>query len=208
MMLRWFSERKRQAPGERDLEDRLRAIDEWANTTEPPLRAHLWSEAGDLCAFAARPALASRYYGRSVDAYLLAEKRDMAAALCRKIVSVDPAVVRARYTLALLAVADPSLGEAGAEIEQYIDAAERAGVRELLIPHLRFLARIADQEGLIYDIAHHLQRLGDAEGAEAALAAADEIVFRRARHSTPMARWNQLVRAALAGTGPATADCA
>ena len=163
-----------------------------------PLRARAMNRAGDLCAAAGERDLAKRYYGRAIDAYLEAARFDQAAAMCRKLIRYAPDVVRARCTLAFIAVGRGSPAEAAREIGDYVRATREAGLQKYAIPRLVLLAGATTDPAMRTEIGHALVELGAIEAGR-----------RIIEHPTPdpatvhppdqEEEWRRLLRAAVIG---------
>jgi hypothetical protein len=151
---------------ERRLDDELAQIEDRADQEGISQRATLHKRAGDLCAdFKGREKLAVSYYGKAIDGYIHSGMYEAAGVLCRKLIRFSPAVVRAHFTLAALAVLDRRVGDAAGEITSYVHAARRTRTERLAIPRLRFLARITEEPELRTALTEALLWLGDAAGA-------------------------------------------
>ncbi|HUH12341.1 MAG TPA: hypothetical protein VMK65_04495, partial [Longimicrobiales bacterium] len=98
--------------------------------------------------------------------YLGAGLYDPALAICRKIVQLTPEVVRARCTLAWLALSRGLFQEARERVADYGHAAARAGRGRLARGHLRMMAEVAESEEVLEAVAEALLELGDVKGAD------------------------------------------
>jgi hypothetical protein len=150
----------------RSLEDVLRTMTKQARRAEfPDQKARIFNLMGDLCFDAGDRDGALTNYGMAVDHYLTGQRFDSAAAVCRKIVRISPDVVRARCTLAWIAIGKGLFQEAQREVAEYATAAERAGRESLAWEHLRRMGEASDVE-LREALAETLLNLGDDEGAD------------------------------------------
>jgi tetratricopeptide (TPR) repeat protein len=132
----------------------------------PEQRARLMNMAGDLCVEAGQRERALLYFDACIDMYLSAGRFAAAAGICEKLVEINPQVVRARCTLAWLAIARGLDDEVQRRIEDYGEAAlrlERPGIAQ---QQLRAMADEVDGEGALEAIAHALLQLGDAVSAD------------------------------------------
>lgn len=166
----------------------------------PGYEAQILNRAGDLCLRDGDDTLALRYFGRAIDAYLRAGRGRAAAALCRKVIRAAPDVVRARRTLALLAIAEGDLAEALEQVEEYVRAARSRGDVELAMLQLRVMADAAPSRPFRARVAELLSEMGDRFWAEQigqsvpAQPASNEPI-----PEEPAARWSKVTQAALQG---------
>jgi tetratricopeptide (TPR) repeat protein len=150
-----------------DLERVLPAMDrraELAATAEE--RARIYSLAGDLCFEAGRRERALHYFDRAIDTYLAASLYAAGGAVCQKVVRLTPDVIRARCTLAWVAIARGMLTEAQDRIREYAEAATRLEDARLAWGHLRMMAEVCADHDVLEALAEALARLGDQRGAE------------------------------------------
>lgn len=144
------------------------ALEQRAREAEfPDEKGRLLNLAGDIAFDAGHRELALGFYGASIDVYMKAAMYDPALLICRKIVQLTPEVVRARCTLAWLAVARGLFQEARERVADYGHAAARAGHGRLARGHLRMMAEVAQSEEVLEAVAEALLELGDVEGADA-----------------------------------------
>src|SRR5437764_2623707 len=91
----------------------LRSMEARARQTEyPDQRARILNLAGDLCFDAAQRERALDYYGRAIDIHIAHQEYSAAVAIAQKIIRLTPEVVRARCTLAWMAIARGMVHEA------------------------------------------------------------------------------------------------
>lgn len=182
------------------LEQELRTLEAEAQRAGPGEAARVYDRAGDLCLGAGSRDRALDYYGRAIDAALVARRYNAAAGLCRKLLRVAPGTVRTRCTLAWLALGRGNVGETTREIDAYTDAAARAGRTAFASAHLRMMAQITPVPALRRHIADRLERLGLSDFAaplREGLTADDGVpVLTAADHEQ---LWNNVVRCALMG---------
>lgn len=184
---------------DRKLEKELRDLEKRAERARVPgADAPFYNAAGDLCIQAGHTDLALEYYGHAVDAYLNAERWESAAAMCRKILRTSPNAVRARCTLAWLAIGKGFDADATAQVVDYVNAAWKAGCEEMAASQLRRMGEMSMSSRLRQAVAEQLLAIG-------ADRAADHLfgTVYRDRHTVPEraddAIWSQIRRAALLG---------
>ena len=85
--------------------------------------------------------------------------------MCRKLLRVSPNSVRARCTLAWLAIGKGMLSDAQKEISDYVLAAQRAKRKDMAASQLRLMAGATYHGGLLDVIADYLVELGDEPGS-------------------------------------------
>lgn len=142
------------------------------NSLFPTERARILNLAGDLCFDAGQRERALIYYDQAIDIYLALGMYASVAAVCQKLVRLSPNVVRARCTLAWMAIARGQAREARDRIAEYASAAAPQSDHRLARGHLRMMAEVADTPDILEAVADALQLLGDRRGAERAHAAA------------------------------------
>ncbi len=143
-------------------------------------QAELLRSAGDLFCNDQENDRALLFYDAAIDLYLRAGDTRTATMLCESIVSLAPNGVRARCTLAWLAVLCGIPEVTAKRIAQYAEAAEIAGVNERACRQLRCMADECDDAAILEVIADSLMHLGDAEAANR--------VFGRIYHRSSPAR--------------------
>lgn len=141
-----------------------------------------------------RDADALRLYGEAIDGYLEAGRSRAAEVVCRKVLAEYPGVVRARRTLALLALGREDVGEAVALLRDYAFRSRTASDPYLLVKSLRMFALISDSEPFRAQALAELEALGDDEGTRRILEGSEEPT-----EFAGMGRWSQAVQAALLG---------
>jgi tetratricopeptide (TPR) repeat protein len=132
----------------------------------PEQRARLMNIAGDMCFDAGQRERALLYYDACIDLYLSASRFAASAAICEKLVRLNPEVVRARCTLAWLAIARGLDDEARRRVEEYGEAALRLERPTVAQRQLRAMAEEVTNEEVLEAIAHALLKLGDAVSAD------------------------------------------
>jgi predicted Zn-dependent protease len=149
------------------LEDALQELSrrmQW--NLSPEQRARLMNMAGDLCHEAGQRERALLYFDAGIDLYLTARRFAAAATVCEKMVGLNPEVIRARCTLAWLAIARGLDDEAQRRVEDYGDAALRLERPTIAQQQLRSMAEETDCEQVLEAVAHALLKLGDAITAD------------------------------------------
>jgi tetratricopeptide (TPR) repeat protein len=133
---------------------------------EPEHRARLMNQAGDLCYQAGQRERGLLYFDAAIDLYLSAGHFAASASICDKLVRANPQIVRARCTLAWLAIARGLDDEAMRRVEEYGEAALRLERPTVAQRQLRAMAEETDSEGVLEGIAHALLKLGDSVSAD------------------------------------------
>jgi tetratricopeptide (TPR) repeat protein len=164
----------------RDLTERMRA------DLSPEQRARLMNIAGDLCYHAGHRERALLYFDACIDLYLSISRFAASAAICDKLIRLNPQVVRARCTLAWLAIARGLDDEARRRVEEYGEAALRLERPTVAQRQLRAMAEEVDNEEVLEAIAHALLKLGDVASADRVFALIHSPEMRRPRaYDTP-----------------------
>lgn len=161
-----------------------------ALAAQPDERARILNLAGDLCFDAGHRERALQYYDRSIDTYLSAGLYAAAVAVCQKVVRLTPEVIRARCTLAWMAIARGMLDEARERIRDYAEAATRMSDARLAWGHLRMMAEVCESQEVLETVAEALLRLGDARGADRVYGAAYGGPLDRKLPEEPTQRWS------------------
>jgi hypothetical protein len=182
------------ARGEREI---LMLEQKAAETADPARAAPCYNAAGDLSQLGGDHVRAVRYFGLSIDRYLEAGLYSAANVVTRKLLELAPDTVRARCTLAWLAIGRGLLAASERELSDYVAAARKAGQEQLAIRHLRMMGEVVTDPDLRYFLADRLLELRDELGARAVAGLADEAAPpQQAR--TAEDRWERVLRAALA----------
>ena len=119
----------------------------------PDERARIFNLAGDMCFDAGARERALGYYGRAIDVLLEANQIEAAVSVCRKIVRLTPEVVRARCTLAWMALGQGLIQEARQRIADYARSASNAGQAQAASRHLRWMTGIAANQEILKSLA-------------------------------------------------------
>lgn len=139
---------------------RRRAGAEAARTGAGLLRA------GDIARAGGERRKALRLYGRAIDAFLRAGLPHDAELVCRRVLDLDPDVVRARYTLTAIAVGRGRVGLARERLADYVEAVTRAQAPEVAVPPLLELASATSHPALRRAIASAVREVGRFDYAE------------------------------------------
>jgi tetratricopeptide (TPR) repeat protein len=137
-----------------------------SSATSLEQKARVYKLAGDLCFDAHQPERALGYYQQAIDIHISADQYEHATLLCKKLVALTPETVHTRYTLAWLTAARGLISEARQRIEEYVSAAERAGLSRLARRHLVSLSEITTTGEVLEAIDENLQRMGPDVTAE------------------------------------------
>ena len=128
-------------------------------------QATLLRSSGDLFREAGDITRALLFYDAAIDTYLRAEQPLLAEKLCEAVVDLAPNGVRARCTLAWLAILVATPQVTARRIAQYAEAAEAAGVADRACRQLRCMADECEQPIVLEVLADALLHLGDAHTA-------------------------------------------
>ena len=173
----------------------LRSMETRARQTEyPDQRARILNLAGDLCFDAGERERALDYYGRAIDIHVTHHEYSAAVGICQKIVRLTPEVVRARCTLAWMAIARGLISEAQNRVSEYKSAAESAGQARLARAHLLMMAEVIDDRELLVTIAESLIELGDVENADRVYGAAFGCTYEHRMPGDADERWRTVLK--------------
>jgi len=153
-------------PADRKLEAALAELESKASAASTEYRAQHFARAAELCANANQRDRALHYWGQAIDLYLTTAKPRAAAALCRKIINYAPDTIRARRTLALLSLGEGEMRQAGEDLEQYVEAAQRAHHEKLARKQILLMSEATSAPEFRERAADLLQRLGDDAAAD------------------------------------------
>lgn len=183
------------------LERELSSLEVQARGASPGYETQFLNRAGNLCVEAGLPQRALSFFGRAIDAYLESGRFSAAEVLCRKVLRIAPEAVRARCTLAWLAIGKGMRSETEEEIADYVTAAQRAGKEGLAARQLVMMAEAATQTELRERLADHLLDLGADADADRVLGLvfAERNGLRPAPAQDEGKLWAKLLRAALMG---------
>jgi tetratricopeptide (TPR) repeat protein len=189
------------AESNQKLERELASLEEQTRTASPGYETQFLNRAGNLCVETGMPQRALAYFGRAIDAYLESGRFSAAEVLCRKVLRIAPEAVRARCTLAWLAIGKGIRTETEEEITDYVRAAQRAGKEGLAARQLVMMAEAATRVELRERLAEHLLEIGSEEDADRVLGAvfAERNGLRPPPPQDEGKLWAKLLRAALMG---------
>lgn len=175
----------------------IQELESRASSASVAFRPQYLARAAELAAGINRREEALRLFGSAIDGYLEAGRARAAEVLCRRVLSEYPQVVRARRTLALLALGRGDYHDADRLIHEYAEAARKYGDAAVLARSLRMMASVAGAGPVLHRAAIELQAVGDAEGARMVLKAAT------ASQDAPVGEeagdWSTALQAALLG---------
>jgi tetratricopeptide (TPR) repeat protein len=193
--------RGRGADGAHRLEQELASLEAQVRSASPGYETQFLNRAANLCVERGQPARALGYFGRAIDAYLESGRFSAAEVLCRRVLQISPEAVRARCTLAWLALGTGFHASARGAIQEYVEAAERAGQQPLAAKQLLMMAEAAVSIELRQEIGEHLLHLEEADKADRVFGLVfEELNGLRAPPSTDKSNlWGKLLRAALMG---------
>jgi hypothetical protein len=173
----------------------LRSMESRANAADyPDQKARILNLAGDLCFDAGERERALSFYGRAIDMHVAHDQFSAAVAICQKIVRLTPEVVRARCTLAWMAIARGMIEEAQSRIAEYKAAAEAKGQTRVARAHLLMMAEVIENRDLLITIAESLIELGDAENADRVYGAAFGCTFEHRMAGDADERWRTVLK--------------
>lgn len=144
---------------------------------------------------------ARRSYGEAIDACIAAGELERATALCRRLLEVDPAIVRVHCTLAFLGIALRDHAGIEASLDDYVRAATLRGARAFAAPSIQLMGRATADPRVKRCLADALDRLGDGAAAERMRRHADSgTALQKLIDAGGMERWRGLLQSAtLAG---------
>jgi hypothetical protein len=184
--------RKRDGDATRELEE----LEARARTASLSFRPHYLVRAAQIAVSMDRHEQALALYGQAIDGYIEGGRSRAAEALCRKVVTDYPNVVRARRTLALLALGRGDFADAESLMASYAAVAREKGDRDVLRASLRTMAAVGEAGPVLDQAARELRAMGDEKGA-------DLVLRHRATHhelaDTASGRWSHAIQAALLG---------
>ncbi|MBR9991076.1 MAG: hypothetical protein KFH98_15045 [Gemmatimonadetes bacterium] len=145
-----------------DLERRIESLQvEALQCMIPGEAATPLNQAGDLLMRSGDPAGALELYGQAVDSLVEADRFEAAIGLCNKIIRTVPNVVRARCTLAWLAIGAGFTGELSNRVGDYVSAAEACGRETIAQRHVRQMADVVEIHDVRIMLGEYLIHLGD-----------------------------------------------
>lgn len=199
-MVRLFGGRAGGDP-KQTLERELQSLEQQVRTASPGYETQFLNRAATLCVEAGQPARALGYFGKAIDVYLESGRFSAAEVLCKKVVQTIPEAVRARCTLAWLAIGKGAHARPELDIADYVRAAKKAGKEPLAVKQLVMMAEAASSVELRELLAEHILDLGDAVEADHVygLVFAERNGLRSAPVEDEGKFWANMLRAALMG---------
>lgn len=174
---------------------RMRESEARAHAASGSFRPQHLTRAAQCATVAGRHQKALVLYGEAIDGYLQAGRSRAAEVLCRQVIAAYPHVVRARRTLALLAIGRGEQTSAVDLLQDYTRAARDHGDPQILRYQLRLIGGLSEAEVIRGHAADELRRLGDPEGA--AFIVSEEARTGAGALQPDSGRWSQALHAAL-----------
>lgn len=202
-MLSWFRSPRGVAPAPGAPHADAPSLLEHARALPAGERSQTFVRAADAAVEAGDAALAKRCLGEAIDDCLHAGRYDAAGALCRRLLALDPEVVRVRCTLAFLAIQKGDAAEVAREVEAYVRAAQRSGTHKYAIPRLHLMGRASTDPAVRLCLADALAELGDERAASVMRTRAGQAAARVIPQEGGEEHWRQLLRAAVMSSEPA-----
>jgi tetratricopeptide (TPR) repeat protein len=182
-----------------ELRAEINELERQVGSASTQRKPQIWNRLGDLYAKGANRKSALSSYGKAIDGYLEDGFFDAAAALCRKMIELEPKVIRARCTLAFLSLGKELRSDAHREIGEYVNASRRSGQEDYAIKRLHLMAEATDSHDTRTMLGEFLLDLGDQEGADRVFGAVN--AERNELIDPPMEeqrdRWARLLRRAV-----------
>lgn len=146
---------------------RIRKLASRADSASAPYRASLCARAGDLARDAGLRDEALQWYGEAIDGYLMSGRGRAAELVCERVLAAYPEVVRARYTLALIAIGHGDTALATLRVRDYTQAMRRGREEEqkVAVTALLELATVTPDPAIRGEIARGLELVGEREVA-------------------------------------------
>jgi len=203
-LFQWLAEFRHDP---RRVNTKILRLEQQAVAADPRKQARRWLRLARFCAARQKPDLALKFYGRAIDGDIFWSRYGRASAVCREVIAAYPAVVRARCTLAFLAMRDAETSEFIRMISDYVNAAKRSGCVDLAVARLTLMAEVTN-EGPIFD---HLNRRIKALGGQVNADHSDTRGVTRDGRRTTLSedqekRWGTALRASISDTLPTIAD--
>ena len=161
---RWIGALRSKLTAKRNREqlDELRAR---AESASPSYRPQYYLQAAKKAASMQLDAEALELYGCAIDGYLEAGRGRAAEVVCREVIEGYPHVVRARRTLALMALGRGEGDQAAELFREYAEVARQYGDPQLLRKSLRTMGIISESAPIRSQVAEELRSVGDEAGA-------------------------------------------
>lgn len=146
-------------------EQKLEELQAQAAEASASFRPQYYLRAARLAASLGRDSQALSLYGKAIDGYLEAGRGKVAEVICRQVVESYPHVVRARRTLALIALTRDDADQAASLLSEYAETARQFGDEQLIRKSLRTMGLISEHDPVRTQAASELSALGDEAGA-------------------------------------------
>jgi hypothetical protein len=143
-----------------DVEAELSRLEGEAEDARPGYVGSAYNRAGDLALRSDHADRAMTYYGRAIDAFLEDSQREAARGVANKIIRVRPKAVRTLCTLTWLDLAVRHDGMALRHLQDYAEAAAKAGEQVRAATHIFRMASISAGGGFLAGAADALEELG------------------------------------------------
>lgn len=144
----------------------LERLRERAAQASPSFRPQYNLEAARLAESLGRESEALSLYGAAIDGYLESGRDRAAEVVCREVLKEYPHVVRARRTLALIALGRGDAREAASLLRDYADTAKKFGEERLTRTSLRAMGLLSEEGPVKSQAVAELRALGDQAGVE------------------------------------------
>lgn len=147
----------------------LQTLRERAARASPSFRPQYNLEAARLAESLGLESEALSLYGEAIDGYLESGRDRAAEVVCREVLKEYPHVVRARRTLALIALGRGDAQEAAALLRDYAETAKQFGEERLTRTSLRAMGLLSELGPVQSQAIAELRALGDESGVEMVL---------------------------------------
>lgn len=139
---------------------RIRTIALKAEAASSRYRGSLCARAGDLARDAGLRQEALNWYGQAIDAYLTAGRGRAAELICERVLAAYPEVIRARYTMTLIAIGQHRLELARDRFREYWEVVSREQPTDVAVAALLQMASVTSDPELRGDIHERLVQAG------------------------------------------------
>lgn len=159
----------RSKPATGDGKKKLRDLREKAARASTSVRPQYHLEAARLAESLGLEAEALSLYGDAIDEYLETGRGRAAEVVCRQVIESYPHVVRARRTLALIALGRGDAEGSASLLREYAEAAKGSGQEQLTRKSLRAMGLISGPGPVRTRAVAELRAIGDEAGAQMVL---------------------------------------
>lgn len=164
--LRRWLKRLRSKVTRGDAGPELQHLRERAARASPSFRPQYTLEAARRAESLGLESEALSLYGEAIDGYLESGRDRAAEVVCREVLTEYPHVVRARRTLALIALGRGDAQEAASLLREYAETAKQFGEQRLTRTSLRAMGLLSALGPVQSQAIAELRALGDEAGAE------------------------------------------